>query len=126
MQVIERAMFVFALSTGVVGGILGWTAHERSAAPRVSHAPSAARAYVEAVCGGDDAYLRRWTGERAGVAPWDVRREWLGDCTGSRYLGAAVDIIGREQHVFALLRGDGTEFIYLVTFGHDGLVANLE
>jgi len=126
MQIIERAMLVFALLTAMVGAIVGWTAHERATAPRVSHAPSAARAYVNAVCAGDVAYLRRTTGERAGVAPWDVRREWLGECTGDRYLGAAVDVIGRKQHVFALLRPDGTEFIYLVTFGHDGLVANLE
>jgi hypothetical protein len=34
--------------------------------------------------------------------------------------------LGREQHVFALLQRDGTHVLFVVTFGHDGLVAGID
>ncbi|HEY6203692.1 MAG TPA: hypothetical protein VI056_11710 [Candidatus Limnocylindria bacterium] len=72
-------------------------------------------------------YLQQHTGEAAGPMPWEPRRStWSMPCQGQRYLGTSTDRIGREQHVFALLQRDGTDVLFIVTFGHDGLVAGID
>lgn len=124
--IVEPLTLALALSLGVFGAGAGWHAHEGAMSAR-TRAPQAAEDYVDALCRNDVAYLLRKTGEAAGLMPWEPRRSrWAETCTGHRYLGASLDRIGREEHVFALLQSDGTEVLYIVTFGRDGLVAGID
>lgn len=135
---IEPLTLVLAIALAVLGAMLGWRAHgEASAAPQPSaaialalqrtHAPAEAVAYVDALCGGDVAYLERNTGESWGPMPWEPRlSDWTLPCTRHRYMGALVDRLGRDTYVFTLVRPDGTEVLYIVTFGRDGLVAGID
>jgi len=124
--IVEPLTLVLALALGVVGMTVGWHAHEYATALR-THAPLAAESYVDALCRDDLAYLRRTTGEATGPMPWEPRLStWTKPCVGYRYLGPAMDLIGREQHVFTLRRPDGTETVYVITFSRDGLVAGVE
>lgn len=124
--IVEPLTLALALALGALGSMAGWHLHEQAMSAR-NHAPPAAERYVDALCRDDVAYLLRATGEATGPMPWEPRLStWSQPCTGYRYLGPAADLIGREQHVFALLRPDGTETVYLITFGRDGLVAGVE
>lgn len=134
---VEPLTLALALSLGVLGGSLGWHSREAASAPPVAQTvvlpasrtqPTAeATAYADALCANDVAYLQRNTGESWGPLPWEPRlSEWTLPCTRYRYLGALVDRLGRDQFVFTLLRGDGTEVLYAVTFGRDGLVAGID
>lgn len=125
-SVVEPLTLALALSLAVLGALLGWGARAQAQAPR-THAPAAAQEYVDALCRLDLAYLERKTGEAAGRMPWEPRlTTWAMPCTGTRYLGSLQDRIGRAQYVFTLLQPDGTEVLYVVTFGHDGLVAGVD
>jgi hypothetical protein len=122
--IVEPLTLALALLLGVFGALGGWHAHEQAMS---AHAPLAADRYVEALCRDDVAYLRRKTGDASGPMPWEPRLStWTKPCTGHRYLGPTVDLIGRDQYVFALLRPDGTEAVYVITFGRDGLVAGVD
>lgn len=134
---VEPLTLALALSLGVLGGSLGWHAREAASAPPVAQAvappvsrsqPTAgAMAYADALCANDLAYLQEHTGESWGPLPWEPRlSDWTLPCTRYRYLGALVDRLGRDQFVFTLLRGDGTEVLFIVTFGRDGLVARID
>jgi len=136
-SVVEPLTLALAVSLAVLGGFVGWEAHRTAAAPAVKSAPTTplarsrataeADAYVDALCAQDVAYLQRNTGEAAGRMPWEPRlSDWAMPCMRHRYLGSLVDRLGRDQYVFTLLRPDGTEVLYLVTFGHDGLVAGID
>lgn len=122
----EPLTFAFALSFAILAAILGWQAHALASALRTD-APELAERYVEALCGGDVAHLQRMTGEAAGRMPWEPRlSSFIQPCTGHRYMGSLQDVIGRDQHVFTLLRPDGTEAVYIVTIGRDGRVAGID
>ena len=124
-SVAEPLTFAFALSFGIVGGLLGWQAHATVWTSGLH--PRVAAEYVDAMCRSDLAYLRRRTGEAAGTMPWEPRLStWAMPCKGQRYLGSSTDRIGREQHVFTLLQRDGSEVLFVVTLGHDGLVAGID
>jgi hypothetical protein len=135
---VEPLTLALAVSLAALGVVLGWNAHEatvRGAVPPVaaaapvghSRAPVAAEMYVEALCAGDTEYLWKNTGEEAGRMPWEPRlSDWARPCVRSRYLGSLMDRLGRDQFVFTLLRPDGTEVLYLVTIGHDGLIAGVD
>jgi hypothetical protein len=136
-SVVEPLTLAFAVSLAVVGGFVGWEGHRMAAAPTVTTAPTTpiarsrataeADAYVDALCAQDTTYLASHTGEAAGKMPWEPRlSEWVAPCTRHRYLGALVDPLGRDQFVFTLVRPDGAEAVYVVTFGHDGLVAGID
>lgn len=123
--VVEPLTLALALSVGTVGAYLGWHAHERVWVSRTQ--PRVAAEYVDALCRDDVAYLRRRTGEEVGPMPWEVRlNTWAQPCVGYRYLGSSSDRIGRQQHVFALVQRDNTEVLFVVTIGHDGLVARID
>jgi uncharacterized iron-regulated membrane protein len=135
--IVEPLTLALAVSLATLGGFVGWEAHRMAAAPAVEVAPTTpparsqataeADAYVDALCAQDVAYLGRHTGEAAGPMPWEPRlSEWVVPCTRHRYLGALVDPLGRDQFVFTLVRPDGAEAVYVVTFGHDGLVAGID
>lgn len=124
-SVVEPLTFAFAISCGIVGALLGWQAHGQAWTSGLH--PRAAAAYVDAMCRSDVAYLQRKTGEVAGTMPWEPRLStWALPCKGQRYLGSSTDRIGREQHIFTLLQQDGSEVLFLVTLGRDGLVAGIE
>jgi hypothetical protein len=124
-SVVEPLTLAFALSCGIVGALLGWEAHGQAWTSGLH--PRSAATYVDAMCRSDVAYLQRNTGEAAGPMPWEPRLStWSMPCKGQRYLGSSTDRIGREQHVFTLLQQDGTEVLFVVTFGHDGLVAGID
>jgi hypothetical protein len=124
-SVAEPLAFVLAVSCGIVGAFLGWSAHGQAWTAGLH--PRIAAEYVEAMCREDLAYLKRKTGEAAGLMPWEPRLSaWSTPCTGQRYLGSSTDRIGREQHVFTLLQRDGTEVLFIVTLGSDGLVAGVD
>lgn len=126
LGVAEPLTAVLALSLAILGALLGWHAHREAETPR-TRAPAVAEAYVDALCRQDVAHLQRRTRESLGPLPWEPRlSEWAMPCTGHRYLGSLQDRIGREQHVFTLFQPDGTEVVYLVTIGRDGLVAGVD
>lgn len=138
MTFVEPLTLVLAIALAALGAMLGWQARGTAttvvAAPTTAplalqrmHAPAEATAYVDALCSGDVAYLSRNTGEGWGPMPWEPRlSDWALPCTRHRYLGALVDRLGRDQYVFTLVRADGTEVLYVVTFGRDGLIAGIE
>jgi hypothetical protein len=124
-SVVEPLTVALALSCGIVGALLGWQAHGQAWTSALH--PRAAAQYVDAMCRSDTAYLQRNTGEVAGTMPWEPRLStWAVPCKGQRYLGSSTDRIGREQHVFTLLQRDGSEVLFVVTLGRDGLVAGIE
>jgi hypothetical protein len=124
--IVEPLTLALTLLLGVLGAVAGWQVHEQAEAIR-NQAPLAAELYAEALCRDDVAYLLRKTGEAAGPKPWEPRlSSWTQPCTGYRHVGATIDIIGREQHVFALFRPDGTASLWIVTLGRDGLVAGYD
>lgn len=124
-SVVEPLTVALALSCGIVGTLLGWHAHGQAWTSGLH--PRAAAEYVDAMCRSDTAYLQRKTGETAGVMPWEPRLSaWAMPCKGQRFLGSSTDRIGREQHVFTLLQQDGSEVLFVVTLGRDGLVAGIE
>lgn len=134
----EPLTLALALSLAILGSVLGWQAHSAAApavreepvVPRLAlrmYAPVFIERYVEALCQGDTAFLGRNTGENAGHMPWEPRlREWARPCVGHRYVGAVLDRLGRDQYIFTLVRPDGAEVLWLVTLGHDGLVAGVD
>ena len=59
--------------------------------------------------------------------PWEPRLTgWAAPCARHRYLGALTDRLGRDQFVFTLMRPDGTEVLYVLTLGPDGLVYGVD
>lgn len=136
--IVEPLTLALAVSLAVLGATLGWQArgfatHAATAPTAIPlalqrvHAPQEAVAYVDALCSGDTAYLNKNTGEGWGPMPWEPRlSQWALPCTRHRYLGALVDRLGRDQYVFTLVRPDGTEVLYTITFGRDGLVADVD
>ena len=124
-SVVEPLTVAVALSCGIVGALLGWQAHGQAWTSGLH--PRAAAEYVDAMCRSDAAYLQRKTGELAGTMPWEPRLStWALPCEGQRYLGSSTDRIGREQHIFTLLQQDGSEVLFVVTLGRDGLVAGID
>lgn len=124
--IVEPLTLALALSLGIFGTVVGWHAHGEVMAARKG-GPLAAEQYVDALCRDDVAYLLRKTGEAVGPMPWEPRLStWAKPCTGHRYLGTSLDRIGRQQHIFTLLQPDGTEVVYIVTIGNDGLVAGID
>lgn len=134
--IVEPLTLALAVSLGVLGLVGGWHAHAAATpSPTVGmpapiariQATAAAEEYVAALCRDDTAYLLRNTGESVGPMPWEPRlTDWATPCTRYRYLGTLTDRLGRDQFVFTLRRTEGTEVLYVLTFGHDGLVAGID